>query len=105
MARRSEQLLMTSQQAFPFKDIGPKRINAFCIALRTKLSDKHSNFGKEYLKLLVEEIRIEGQEVSMHGRYADVVNVMQKTALGFPVGLPRTGSVWLPSADSNVIIQ
>jgi len=41
----------------------------------------------------------------MHGKYADVMNVMQKTALGFPVGLPRTGRVWLPSKDSKIIIQ
>jgi site-specific DNA recombinase len=51
------------QQEFPLKDIGPKRINAFFSALRTKFSDKESNFGKEYLKLLVEEIRIEGKDV------------------------------------------
>jgi site-specific DNA recombinase len=89
------------QQEFSLKDFGPKRINAFCSVLRTKLSDKESNFGKEYLKLLVEEIRIEGKEVRMRGKSADVVNAMQKTALGFPVGLPRTGSVWLRSADKT----
>ena len=89
------------QQEFPFKDIGPKRINAFCSALRRKLSDKESTFGKEYLKLLVEEIRIKGKDVRMRGRYSDVVNVMQKTTVGFPVGLPRAGSVWLPIADSK----
>jgi hypothetical protein len=89
------------QHEFPLKDIGPKRINAFCSALRTKFSDKGSNFDKEYLKLLVQEIRIEGKEVCMRGRYTDVVNAMQKTAPGFPFGLPRAGSVWLPSADSK----
>jgi site-specific DNA recombinase len=83
-------------QAFPLKDMGPRRIKAFCSALHTKFSDKISNFGRECLKLLVEEIRIEGKDVRMRGRYADVVNVMQNTALGFPVGLPRTGSVWPP---------
>ena len=98
MARRSEQLLMRSQQEFPLKDFGPKRINTFSDALRTKLSDKESNFGKDYLKLLVQEICIEGKVVRMHGKYADVVNVMQNTALGFPVGLLRTGRVWLPIA-------
>jgi hypothetical protein len=89
------------QQEFSIKDIGPKRINAFCCALRTKFSDKESNFGKEYLELLVEEIRIEGKDVKMRGRYAGVVNVMQKTVPGFPVGLPRTGNVWFPIADAK----
>jgi len=89
------------QQEFPFKDTGPKRINAFCSTVRAKLSDKESTFGKEYLKLMVEEIRVKGKDVSMRGRYSDVVNAMQKTALGFPVGLPRASSVWLPMLDSK----
>jgi hypothetical protein len=89
------------QQELPLKYFGPKRIISFCSALRTKFSDKSSNFGKEYLKLLVEEIRVEGKGIRMRGRYTDVVNAMQEPALGFPVGLPRTGSVWLPVADSK----
>lgn len=40
---------LRNQQEFPLKDFGPKRINNFCNALRTKLSDKESNFGKDYL--------------------------------------------------------
>jgi hypothetical protein len=89
------------QQEFPLNDFGMKRINSFCSALRTKFSDKESTFGKDYPRLLVEEIRVEGKKVRMRGRYADVVNTMKKTALGFSVGLPRTGSVWLPIADSK----
>jgi site-specific DNA recombinase len=89
------------QQEFPFKDFGPKRINAFCKALRTKFADKDSNFGKEYLKLLVDEIRIEGKDVTMRGKYTDVVNAMQKTVPGFPAGLPGTGRVWLPMMYSK----
>jgi site-specific DNA recombinase len=87
------------QQEFHFKDIGPKRINTFCRVLRTKFADKGSNFGKEYLKLLVNEIRIEGREVTMRGKHTDVVNTMQKMVPGFPVALPRTGRVWLPIVD------
>jgi hypothetical protein len=30
-------------------------VAAFCAALKEKVQDKGSNFGKEYLKLLVEE--------------------------------------------------
>lgn len=86
------------QQTFSMKDFGPKRINTFCNALRRKLFDKESNFGKEYVKLLIGEIRIEWKDVRMHGKYANVVDAMRKTALGFSVGLPRAGSVWLPVA-------
>ncbi len=98
-AKNAEMAGIKRQQEFPFKDFGPKRINTFCRVLRTKFADKGSNLGKEYLKLLVDEIRIEGREVTMRGKYTDVVNAMQKTAPSFPVGLPRTGRAWLPKPD------
>ncbi len=85
---------LRSQHKFFLKEFGPKRINTFCNALRAKLSDKESNFGKEYLKILVAEIRIEGKDVRMFGRYTDVVIAMQKTALGFPVYGPHTRRSW-----------
>ncbi len=90
-----------NKKEFPRKDFGPERINTFCYALRTKFTDKESNFGKDYLKLLVEEIHIEGKIVRMRGKHTDVVNAMQKTALSCLVGLPRAVSVWLPISDSK----
>jgi site-specific DNA recombinase len=71
------------QQEFPLKDIGTNRIKGFCNTLQTKLFDKESKFGKEYLKLLVEEIRIDGKDVRMSGGYADVANALQKNGSGY----------------------
>jgi hypothetical protein len=58
------------QQEFPLQDIGTNRIKGFCNTLQTKLFDKESSFGREYLKVLIEEIRIDGKEVRMSGSYA-----------------------------------
>ena len=49
---------------------GSLNINALSRALRSKLLDRESRFGKEYLKLLVNEIRINGDEAQISGSYA-----------------------------------
>lgn len=76
-------------------------VDDFCRVLNAKLRGPESNFGKEYLKILVEEIRVEGGEIKLRGKLADVAGMINKTALSLPIGVPRAGSVWLPSADSN----
>ena len=47
------------KKELPLAHLGKKHIHAFCSALKEKLRDKGSNFGKEYLKLLVDEIRVD----------------------------------------------
>lgn len=54
-----------------------------------------------YLEFLEEEIRIDGKDVRMTGSYAVVANPLQQTALGIRIGVPRTGSMWLPKPDLN----
>jgi seryl-tRNA synthetase len=43
------------QKKLPLAGLGIRRIRSFCSALKEKLLEKGSNFGKEYLKLLVTE--------------------------------------------------
>jgi len=58
-ARRQEILIEIAaarrEKEIPVWKMGTKRIEAFCSALPAKLKDKRSNFGKEYLRLLVDE--------------------------------------------------
>jgi hypothetical protein len=49
--------------------------------------------------LFVDEIRIEGREVCLKGKYAAIESV-EKPKMGPYYGLPSFGPVWLP-AESN----
>ena len=89
------------QNEFPLSNLSPRYVNAFCSALSDKLKDKESNFGKEYIKLLVDEIKVEGQNIFLKGSYGTLVGAIQKQKLGHSHGVPSFGNVWLPSADSN----
>ncbi len=88
-------------QSIPSTTINQKQIDGFCQALRTRLLDKSSGFGKGYLKLLVDEVRIEGKQAIMQGSYEN---------LAYAVGSSKEASEevptfmrqWRPGDDSNV---
>ena len=89
------------QKEMPIKQLGNKNIDKSCNALKIRLQDRASNFGKEYLKLLVDEIRIEGKEIRISGSYAALAGVLEKTKAGNSSGVPTFGNVWLPLLGSN----
>jgi len=63
--------------------------------------DKASNFGKEYLKLLVDEIRIAKEKVHLKGSYAALAGALcSGTELDFLQGVPS--SVLVGSPDCTV---
>jgi site-specific DNA recombinase len=104
-ARRQEIITeiasLKREKEFPLSKLSPKNVHAFCSVLSEKLKDKESNFGKEYIKLLVDEISVEGENVHLKGGYGALAGAIQKTKLGHSAGVPSFGNVWLPSADSN----
>ena len=76
-------------------------IDAFCAALRARLTDVGSGLGKAYLRLLVEEIRLEGDQLTLrggYGRLADAVGLMDKMKLG---EVPSFERVWRARQDLN----
>jgi len=85
----------------PLDLLKPKQIGAFSKALRTKLLDRNSSFGKEYLKLLVNEIRIEGKQAQITGSYAALATAIAETKMGTLGGVPRFVPNWLPKLNSN----
>ncbi len=91
----------TRQKEIPPIELAPKTVNAFCNNLKEKLSDRSGHFGKEYLRLLVEEIRVEGEEIRIRGGYAALAGMLQKTKVGLLDGVPTFGGSWLPGPDSN----
>lgn len=64
------------QRELPLSQLGKKQVSAFCSALKVKLQDGGLNFGKEYLKLLVEEIRVDKKEVRLSGSYAALAGAL-----------------------------
>jgi hypothetical protein len=104
-ARRQEILVelasLRRQKEMPLTKLGKRHIAAFCTALKERLCDRASNFGKEYLKLLVNEIRVDKKEVHLSGSYsalAGALCMLTKPALDM---VPSFVPVWLPSEDKT----
>ncbi len=112
-ARKQELLTemagLRREKELPLNQIKPAHVDAFCTALKRKLEDRTSGLGKEYLKLLVDEIRVEGNRVCVRGNRAALAKAITNKKLGDRSALPALakdrvpsfGSVWLPGVDSN----
>ena len=103
---RKQEILTTiagfkRQQQMPLDLLKMKNIQAFTSALRSKLLDRKSGFGKEYLRLLVSEIRIQDSTATITGSYAALANAMAEKNLGTLGRVPRFVPNWLPDLDSN----
>jgi site-specific DNA recombinase len=104
-ARRDAVLLeiasLERERQLPAELLSSGRVKAFCAALRAKMRDPRSEFGKRYLRLLVEEIRVEGRSVVMRGNHAALAQVVAAKNLSGEETVPRFGLGWLPIKDSN----
>ena len=104
-ARRQEILLeiagLKRQRDLPTDLLKPQHIHAFTTAIRSKLLDRESRFGKEYLKLLVNEIRINGDEAQITGSYAALAGAIAETKKGKLGMVPTFASNWLLDLGSN----
>ena len=88
------------QKAIPLDKINAGQIQAFGDAMRIKLMDRENGFSKQYLRLLVNEIRVSGDEIKMTGSKAALVHaVLQKKMDTMEV--PSFVQSWLPDLDSN----
>ncbi|MEK6735819.1 MAG: recombinase family protein, partial [Pseudomonadota bacterium] len=103
-ARRQELLITVAgyrhQQQLP--DIKQNQLTAFTKALRTKLLDRKSGFGKEYLKLLVSEIRINGHQAEITGSYSALAHAIDESKIDSLERVPRFVPNWLPDQGSNL---
>ena len=106
-ARRDAVLLeiasLERERQLPAELLSAGRVKAFCTALRAKMRDPRSEFGKRYLRLLVEEIRVEGRSVVMRGNPAALAQVVAAKNLSGEEIVPRFGLGWLPKRDSNSV--
>lgn len=79
----------------PLDKINPAQISAFGTAMRTKLLDRENGFSKQYLRLLVNEIRVSGNEVRMTGSKAALMHAVLQKKMG-TVMVPTFIQPWLP---------
>ncbi len=104
-ARRQDVLLeiagLKRQREMPTDILKAQHINAFSTALRKKLLDRNSRFGKDYLKLLVNEIRIDGNEAQITGSYGAFAAAVSQIKMGTPQRVPTSVSNWLLDLGSN----
>ncbi len=67
------------QQDVPADAFNTKYIEQFTNVLKSKLVDRTSSFGKQYLKVLINEIRLEGKEATITGSYDAMANAIIET--------------------------
>ena len=76
-------------------------VKAFCEALKERFTDPASGLGKAYLRLLVDEIRLDGNELVVtgsHRRLSDAISFMEKRKLG---EVPSFVNDWRARQDLN----
>jgi site-specific DNA recombinase len=104
-ARRCEILTdmakLKDRQALAVRRVNADTVNAFCTALKERFTDRTSGLGKAYLRLLVDEIKLDGNELTVRGshrRLADAIGFMQKRKLG---EVPSFVNDWRARQDLN----
>lgn len=81
-----------------------EEVASFCAVQREKLLDTSQPFSKEYLQLLVNEIVLTGNSVTVKGGYIPLVGAVkfteQKKKLSTPQEILSFNSDWRPLADA-----
>jgi site-specific DNA recombinase len=105
--KKQETLIQLSglrqRQNLPIDKISKREIEAFCKALKNRFNDAESGFGKAYIKVLVDEIRIEKKQAVMTGNYRALAQIVSSTITENPVSsVPIFTSNWRARKDSNL---
>ena len=79
----------------------PNEVSAFSAAMRSRLHDRESNFGKEYLRLFVNRIKLTGQQVEINGSYGALAQGIAQMKTGTLGRVPIFVPDWLPGSGSN----
>ena len=102
--RRQEILLeiggLRRRQELPLTSIGQQQVNAFVRVLREKLL-ANKPFAKQYLRLLVSEIRVERDWLTVMGSNAALAHAVAAN-VGTGNAVPSFVPKWLPDQGSNL---
>jgi site-specific DNA recombinase len=104
-ARRQELLLeiagLKRQSESPLKFLRADQVEAFGNALKSKLAE-NSPFAKQYLRLLVSQIRVTRKVVEMRGSYDALAGAIEGSKYGALAVVPSFAPRWLPDQGSNL---
>ena len=104
-ARRQDVLVASAalrdKWEVPLNRLTPAHVQKFTRALRTRLLDTASGFGKAYLNLLVDEIRLDGNELHVQGSYRALARAVSLSKEGKLGDVPSFVPEWRPHGDSN----
>jgi site-specific DNA recombinase len=96
-----EMAKLKDRQQLNLPKLTQPKVDALCDALKACISDPTSGLGKAYLRLLVDKIRLEDNELKMRGSYhrlADAMGLMERMKLG---EVPSFITEWRARQDSN----
>ncbi len=82
--------------------LAPVHVRKFAGALRTRLLDRASGFGKAYINLLVDEIRLDGSKLHIQGSYRALARAVSLSKEGKLDTVPSFVREWRPEDESNV---
>ena len=105
-ARRQDVLVASAalrdKWEVPLNRLTPAHVQKFTRALRTRLLDTTSGFGKAYLNLLVDEMRLDGNELYIKGSHRALARAVSISKEGKPGEVPSFVPEWRPEDESNV---
>jgi len=95
-----EQASLKDKFEMPLRSLTAKHTEAFSRALRARLLNAESGFGKAYLSLLVDEIRLDGNELRIKGSYKALAKVYTQAKGTKPGEVRSCIPDWRPHGDS-----
>ena len=105
-ARREETLIqigkLQDRRQLAVKKVSPAQVEAFCSVLSTHMADPTSGFGKAYLRMLVDEIRLDGNQLAIRGSYGKLADAIGSQSARKPGSVPSFVPDWRPEHESNV---
>ncbi len=106
-ARRQDVLVASAalrdKWEIPLHKLTPAHVQKFTRALRERLLDTASGFGKAYLNLLVDEIRLDGDELHVKGSYRALARAVSLSKEGKLDTVPSFVPEWRARQDSNLL--
>jgi site-specific DNA recombinase len=88
-----------AKQYAPTPRVLPSQLDAFSQAIRKRLLDRRAHFAKRYLRLLVDEIVINGDEAAIHGSYDRLSAAIRQTKKGTLDQVPSFMGEWRARED------
>ena len=89
------------RQALPLARILPSHVAAFSKVMRARLRDRASGFAKDYLRAVVDEIRVEGNAATISGSYERLIAAVANKKEG-SVTVPSFMPEWRARQESNL---